>query len=139
MYNNSSEYIKEALRTDANDYSPSLQRMAFADQGILRAEHAAFGLVTEAGEILDVFKKFKFYGKPIDRVNLIEELGDVMWYCAIMADSLGINFVWYTNIAKLKKRFPDKFTSEKALNRDLLAERQVLEERSGDSDERRSP
>lgn len=129
MYNNSAEYIKDALRTDSDDYSQSRQRTAFADQSILRAEHAAFGLVTEAGEILDVFKKFKYYGKAIDRVNLIEELGDVMWYCAIMSEAIGISFenVWETNIAKLKKRYPDKFTSEKALTRDLEGERKILE------------
>lgn len=31
------------------------------------------------------------------------------------------------NIAKLKQRFPDKFDTEKALNRDLDAERRILE------------
>jgi hypothetical protein len=32
-----------------------------------------------------------------------------------------------TNIAKLEARYPEKFTEEQAINRDLGAERQVLE------------
>lgn len=39
-----------------------------------------------------------------------------------------ISKLYTMNIEKLKKRFPDKFTQENALNRDLDQEREVLEQ-----------
>lgn len=86
------------------------------------------GLVTESGEMMDAFKKL-YYGKPIDRTNIIEELGDVMWYVSRMCDILGVTLeqVMAINIAKLTKRYPEKFTEEAALNRDLDGERKILE------------
>ena len=94
--------------------------------------HAAIGISTEAGEILDAFKKHLIYGQPLDRVNISEEIGDVMWYIAIMTrylrnDGISLQDILNSNINKLKVRFPDKFTSEDALNRDLPSERKVLE------------
>ena len=101
----------------------------FDDPRNIRLLHAAMGLVTEAGEFLDVLKKFMFYGKPIDRVNLAEELGDSQWYAAIGCDALGVTMIetMNKNIRKLKKRFPDKFESHLAIHRDLDAERSILE------------
>lgn len=92
--------------------------------------HAAMGCVTEAGELLDAVKKTVIYGKPLDRTNLIEEGGDILWYLALLFDSQGITFneVMDINIAKLKKRFPEKFEEYQSLNRDLTAERKVLDE-----------
>jgi NTP pyrophosphatase (non-canonical NTP hydrolase) len=92
--------------------------------------HAAMGCVTEAGELMDAVKKASIYGKPVDRTNLIEEAGDMLWYLALLLDSQGITFneVMDINIAKLKKRFPEKFTEYQSLNRDLDAERKVLDD-----------
>lgn len=45
--------------------------------------HGAIGMLTEAGEILDIFKKKMFYDKPVDVVHLKEEIGDFFWYLAI--------------------------------------------------------
>jgi len=95
-----------------------------------RINHAAMGLVTESAEIMDAVKKYAQYGKPFDRANLIEELGDVMWYAHLLADELHttIQHAMQVNADKLKKRYGDKFTEEAALNRDLKSERGVLEE-----------
>ncbi len=78
---------------------------------------------------MDAVKKSKFYGKDLDRINLIEELGDLMWYSALLCDELGVSLeqVWNKNIRKLKSRFPDKYTDEKAKNRNLNKERKELE------------
>lgn len=46
-------------------------------------QHSGFGLVTEIGEIVDAYKRQKFYGKPLDKVNLLEEIGDVLWYLVV--------------------------------------------------------
>ena len=87
------------------------------------------GLVTEAGEFQDMLKKHVFYGKPLDEVNLKEEIGDLLWYCAIALEALDTDFeaVMETNINKLKARYPEKFTEDKAENRDLVKEREILE------------
>ena len=53
-----------------------------------------------------------------------------MWYLAILVDELGTSFeeLGYINIKKLSSRYPEKFTSENALNIDLDKERDILEQ-----------
>ena len=46
----------------------------------LDERHMNLGVITEIGETLDVFKKLLAYKKPIDVVNLGEELADASWY-----------------------------------------------------------
>lgn len=93
--------------------------------------HASLGLGTESGEFQDNIKRFFFYGKPLDNVNLIEELGDVLWYVALAASALGVTLeeVMQKNVDKLSARYPEKFTAEKAINRDVEKEREVLEKK----------
>lgn len=92
-------------------------------------EHAVYGLVTEAGELMDEVKRVKIYGKDLDRTNLLEEAGDCFWYLALLCDELGVSFedVWEKNIAKLRARYPEKWTAHHALNRNHAAERAQLE------------
>ena len=80
--------------------------------------HAALGIAGEAGEIVDVIKKHVIYGKREVGAELIEEMGDLFWYLAILCRGYGIDFrqIMYTNIEKLKERYPDgKWTAEDAL------------------------
>ena len=42
--------------------------------------HMNLGVITEIGESLDIFKKYMAYNKPMDLVNLGEELADIAWY-----------------------------------------------------------
>jgi len=126
-YYNIDNYYNDCKRTDLKDYQIALDRI---DNHKLRLLHSAIGISTEVGELLDNLKKVIFYGKSIDYINLKEEIGDLLYYIAISLDELGVTFeeVMDKNIAKLKARYPDKFTKEKALNRDLEKEREVLEE-----------
>lgn len=119
-------FVAEAKRTDV-DYARVAERLQ--DHRILQLLHAAMGMQTEAAEFTDMLKKHIFYGKPLDRVNLIEELGDQTWYERIAIDALETTLVevYQRNIEKLRKRYPEKFSEEKALNRDLDGERKVLE------------
>ena len=91
--------------------------------------HAAMGIGTEAGEVLDAFKRKIFYGRQLDVVNVKEEIGDIMWYVAILLRELDLDFeeILQLNIDKLRARFPEKFTEGNALNRDLGKERTILE------------
>jgi NTP pyrophosphatase (non-canonical NTP hydrolase) len=92
--------------------------------------HAAMGIATESGELLDALKKHLFYGGPLDIVNLIEEAGDLFYYTEILLDVLNIptSEVRAKNKAKLEARYGGKFSSDRALNRNLEAENKALEE-----------
>lgn len=123
----SKQYICDAIKTESRDFSAMDERLS--DDGTKRLLHAGIGLSTEAGEFLDALKKHIFYGKKLDRVNLAEEVGDLFWYTAIIADELGFDFesVMDKNIKKLKARYGDKFSEAKADKRDLSKEREILE------------
>jgi NTP pyrophosphatase (non-canonical NTP hydrolase) len=79
---------------------------------------------------MDAFKKSVFYKKPLDKVNVGEEIADIMWYVSNLCRLLNLNFekLLQNNIDKLKVRFPEKFNEHKALNRDLDSERRTLEQ-----------
>lgn len=152
--------------------------------------HATIGILTEMEEILDNYSEIKV----LDPVNILEEIGDVTWYLAILGreydlilpksniksenpektimslikktlkildflkkklyynkeidddlfieitNSILLDTIEYMNyyeidihksfdinIEKLKERYGDKFTSDKAINRNLEKERQILE------------
>lgn len=125
---NSKQYIEDAVRTESPTTDALITRVI--DPSNIRLLHAGMGLCTEAGEFLDALKKSIFYGKKLDRVNLAEEMGDLFWYLAIAASELGVEFepIMENNIKKLKARYPEKFTSVDALNRNLTEERKILEE-----------
>lgn len=91
--------------------------------------HGAIGIATEAGEMLDAVKRSLFYGAELDRTNLIEELGDLEWYMAVIRDAVGVTQeeVQRINIDKLRARYPEKFTQQHAFERNLDRERSVLE------------
>jgi NTP pyrophosphatase (non-canonical NTP hydrolase) len=54
------------------------------------ALHMAVGIVGEAGELIDAVKKATIYRKPLDRVNVIEELGDLEFYMEGLRSEYGI-------------------------------------------------
>lgn len=91
--------------------------------------HMILGMVTEVGELADVFKKNMAYGKEIDWTNVYEELGDLMWYVInfCTANAIDLEAVLYTNVRKLETRYPEKFSGEAAINRDVQKERATLE------------
>ena len=111
------EYMEKASRTDANL------------GGVMDDVHYVFGMLTEIGELADVFKKNIAYGKEIDWVNVKEEIGDTLWYLANFCrkHDFDLEEILDTNIAKLEARYPERFTEEKAINRDLDKERTILE------------
>lgn len=96
---------------------------------IMNDLHMILGMQTEVAEIADVYKKHIAYGKDLDLVNVKEEIGDLLWYVQNMCNenNWSLEEILYTNIEKLKARYPEKFTSDNALNRDLDKEREILE------------
>lgn len=78
--------------------------------------HMALGVAGEAGELVDCIKRHTVYGKPLDMDNLAEEIGDALWYLANICNVMGWSFedMARRNIAKLKIRYPEKYTDELA-------------------------
>lgn len=124
---NPKQYMEELGATDERDYSTIQGRMG--DEFNSKLLHYVLGIGTEAGEIQDAVKKAVIYGKELDQTNLVEEVGDILWYTSRLLTLLGSNFeeAMAKNNAKLKARYGDKFTEHAALNRDLNKEREILE------------
>jgi NTP pyrophosphatase (non-canonical NTP hydrolase) len=118
---NIQQYLKECSRTCpdlGNDLNNQL--------------HMAIGASTEANEILDNYKRWLAYNKNPDLINTAEEIGDVFWYLINLCRMLSLNIedILDINIKKLMTRYPNKFTQQDAINRNLSAERKVLQELS---------
>lgn len=78
--------------------------------------HMTLGICGEAGELLDAIKKAVIYRLPLDRDNVIEELGDIEFYLEGFRQSLDIDrqLTLETNIKKLQKRYLANRYSDKA-------------------------
>ena len=95
-----------------------------------RVLHGLLGVITESGEIASALANYIIDKETLDAVNIQEEvIGDISWYTAILCDELELNWEqgMRNNIEKLKIRYPEKFTTENAMDRDLLKERTELE------------
>ena len=72
----------------------------------------AFGLAGEAGEVVDRIKKYLYQGHTENiKADLVEELGDVLWYLTDLCTLFDIELsqVAAFNIAKLLDRYPTGF------------------------------
>lgn len=80
--------------------------------GNLPKVHAGVGLSEEAGEVLGLVKKSEIYGRGMDVNKLKEELGDVMYYAAMICHEyeLDMGEVLALNVEKLQERYPERFT-----------------------------
>lgn len=118
-------YVELAITTE----SPITPELCDRSANCMRAVHALMGIQTESGELADGFKRHIFYGKDLDLTNIAEEIGDILWYVAILCDFANISLedCMKANIEKLSNRYPEKFTEYHALNRDLNNERKILE------------
>lgn len=81
--------------------------------------NAALGLAGESGEVADIIKKTFYHGHPLDTEALHAELGDVLWYLAVMADALGYDLddIAQANVDKLRARYPEGFSEERSIHR----------------------
>ena len=87
--------------------------------------HMATGVSGEAGELLDAVKKSVVYKKPLDRENVVEELGDLRFYMAGLMNALNISEqeILYATNKKLGKRYASgSYSNEQAQERADKAE-----------------
>lgn len=81
----------------------------------------ALGIAGEAGEIADSIKKVIHHGHILDREETIEEIGDLEYYLTQLKKYLKVSdeYIREMNIHKLKKRYPEGFSSEASINREI--------------------
>ena len=110
-----SEQTIETLRYDA------FVGLLFKQQSLnLMCLHAALGVAGEAGELADCIKKEIIYGKPLDRANLVEELGDLRFYiqATMMLYGISEQEVLQTNANKLSIRYKSlRYSDDAAIGR----------------------
>jgi NTP pyrophosphatase (non-canonical NTP hydrolase) len=87
-----------------------------------RLQHALYGLASEVGEIHGIYQK-RFQGHAVDRDKVIEELGDLLYFAAELADCVGVGLdeVAARNVDKLWGRYPHGFDADRSLHRDDVA------------------
>ena len=105
------EYQKDALRTVESS------KDGLSDN--LRLLEGLLGLNGEAGECIDLYKKYLFQGHKLDERHVALELGDVAWYLAVAADAIGYDLetILRMNVDKRKARYPDGFDKNLSINR----------------------
>lgn len=91
--------------------------------------HGVLGMISEAGELAGAIFDWLFQGQPLDKINLIEEIGDSRWFQEEAFEALGVSSeqVEAVNILKLMQRYGGRFGEGQALMRDLERERFALE------------
>lgn len=80
-------------------------------------------------KMLDFLKKKLFYNKPINEdlfIQYTKEITSLFISYATIYD-ISIEKMFDVNISKLRARYGDKFSSERAINRNLEVERTILE------------
>ena len=77
------------------------------------------GLNGECGELTDIFKKVLYHGKEFDSVDVMLELGDILYYITAICNILGMDLseIMLNNNAKLMARYKDGYSIEQSLNR----------------------
>lgn len=101
------EYQMDARRT---------QRAEWTDADKLT--HALRGLAAEVGELNSIFQK-AMQGHAVCQQDVVEEIGDVLWFLCELADSHGIELgeAARRNMVKRLVRYPGGFTEQDSINR----------------------
>lgn len=103
-----------------NEYQSLAQRTSSAKERTDKLLNGLMGLNGEAGECIDVLKKYYFQGHELDGLKLIDEAGDCLWYLAEIATALGVGLddIAQHNVDKLRARYPEGFDSGRSINRE---------------------
>lgn len=101
-----------------NEYQELASRTASEHQ--LELLNYGLGIAGESGEVADHIKKAFFHRHSIDTAEIKKELGDVLWYVSQLARLVGLSLeeVAQLNVEKLRKRYPEGFSSERSINRE---------------------
>jgi NTP pyrophosphatase (non-canonical NTP hydrolase) len=93
---------------------------AYVDGQASRMVCAALGLAGEAGEVANKVKKDQCHEHPGMEADIMEELGDVLWYAAELCSAMSINMntVAIENLLRLAHRYPEGYDTVRSVERD---------------------
>lgn len=114
------EYQNLAMRTnDGMETTRLAKSLSFSGADMGGVLNGCLGLSGETGEFCDIIKKAVFHEKEFDEEHAKKELGDCLWYVAMICESFGWNLeeIMQMNIDKLKARYPNGFDVVRANNR----------------------
>lgn len=82
------------------------------------------GLSSEVGQLIDLYKRAVFYGQTFEPMLAQQAVSSILSHVASIAffNGFTVNDVQECNIAKLRRRYPNKFTQYDAVNRDVKNE-----------------
>lgn len=118
------EFVR-SLQDQREDHKNKFRSKDFeTDQLSFLMHHGIMGAVTESSELMDIVKKHLVYDRDFDKNKVADEAGDLLFYLMMIIDQCGLSIgdIIDLNVAKLKARYPDGFTKDKANNRDLKEE-----------------
>jgi NTP pyrophosphatase (non-canonical NTP hydrolase) len=106
---------------DLEQYQQAVTRTCATTEQEETLKLALIGLSDELGEVAGPIKKYLWHGHHLNRVHLLGEVGDVLWYLATLCNALEISLTdaLHANLRKLSRRYPDGFSSERSLNRSV--------------------
>lgn len=101
---NFNEYQDKARETDGNHDLP----------------YYYLQLARESGEVLETFIKSTYHNHAGDLEKRKLELGDLLWFIAMIADKDGLTLqeIAESNIQKLNKRYENGYSDENSINRE---------------------
>lgn len=83
----------------------------------------AMGVSREASEVAEIVERWLFFGQGLDVEKIKDELGDVLWYMALLCETTGLTLgeVVDHNVEKLNRRYPGGKYSQEAWEADRKA------------------
>lgn len=95
-------------------YQQLVMNGMFVDEAHSPLVNAVLGLNGEAGEVADLVKKSQYVGRTLNVNQLLDELGDVLWYLTYAAGYHGftIEELASLNMEKLSARHPQLYPKE---------------------------
>lgn len=90
--------------------------------------HMTLGATSEAGELADAVKATLVYGRDLDFINVVEEVGDALFYLEGTMQKLGLTLedAKRANMAKLNARYQEGYSDAAANNRKKEFEREAI-------------
>lgn len=117
------------IQSGANKVHRTQTRIEAHDQFLIDLVHSVYGILGEACELFERLHADMNGSTGIDRVQWIEELGDMAFYEQLGYTALNTSRekIEKVNTDKLTARYPTGFDAKKAIHRDLQNERDTME------------
>ena len=119
------EYQEQASRTDGGNLTAHFLGLCGESGEVVECVVETMGMAIKmniaSSKVAESYKKHIAHGHELDTAKLAKELGDVLWYISAIATGLDLSLddIAQANIDKLKVRYPDRFSVERSINRDV--------------------